>query len=235
MVRVHVLVEGQTEETFVKSVLQPHFSQHEIYLFPRLIGKPGYRGGIGEYPRARRDILTTLRQDAGALCTTMFDYYGMPNSWPEREAARHKPFAEKPVTIEHAMLADISAELGGGFNCARFIPYVQMHEFEVLLFSDPRLLADGLELRDDAATQHIRDQFGSPEEINDSQQTAPSKRIMGLNAGYSKVTDRVLICQKIGLSVMRTQCSHFNEWIEKLEALRSADTVRDSERDAGDR
>jgi len=219
MVRVHVLVEGQTEETFIKSVLQPYFWGLEVYLHPHQVGKPGHRGGIGEYPRAQRDILTTLKQDVGAFCTTMFDYYGMPDSWPDREVARQKPFAEKPTAIEQAILADISAELGGGFNRARFIPYVQMHEFEALLFSDPKLLAHGLELPDDSETQGIRDQFQSPEEINDSQQTAPSKRIMGLNAGYSKVTDGVLISQRIGLDVMRAACSHFNEWIEKLEAL----------------
>jgi len=219
MVRVHVLVEGQTEETFVKNVLQAYFNQHEVYLYPRLIGKPGHKGGVGEYSRARRDILTTLKQDAGAFCTTMFDYYGMPDSWPEREAARQKPLPQKPIIIEQAILADVSAELGGGFNLAGFVPYVQMHEFEALLFSDPKLLADGLDLPDDAAIRHIRDQFPSPEEINDSRQTAPSKRIKGLNAGYSKVTDGVLISQKIGLQAMRSECSHFNEWIKKLEAL----------------
>jgi hypothetical protein len=219
MVRVHVLVEGQTEETFVKSVLQPYFNQHETYLFPRLLGKPGHKGGVGEYPRARRDILTTLKQDAGAFCTTMFDYYGMPNSWPNREAASQKPFAEKSITIEQAILADISAELGEGFNCARLIPYVQMHEFEALLFSDPKLLANGLELANDAVVQSIRNQFPSPEEINDSHQSAPSKRIKGLNRGYDKVLQGVLISQKIGLNTMRAQCPHFNGWIEKLEAL----------------
>ena len=219
MVRVHVLVEGQTEETFVNNVLQAYFNGHEIYLYPRLIGKPGHRGGIGEYSRARRDILATLKQDADALCTTMLDYYGMPSSWPDRETAKQKPFAEKPAAIERAILADISAELGSRFDLARFIPYVQMHEFEALLFSDPKLLADGLELSDCSATQSIRDQFQSPEEINDSQQTAPSKRIVGLYAGYSKVTDGVLISQKIGLNAMRAQCPHFNGWIANLEAL----------------
>ena len=219
MVRVHVLVEGQTEETFVKSILQPHFNQHEIYLFPRLIGKPGHKGGIGEYTRARRDILAALKQDAGAFCTTMFDYYGMPDSWPNREAASQKPFAEKPAAIEQAILADISAELGDVFNRARLIPYVQMHEFEALLFSDPKLLANGLELANDAAIQSIRDQFRSPEEINDSHQTAPSKRIQGLNPRYAKVLDGIRIGQNVGLNVMRAQCPHFNDWIEKLEAL----------------
>jgi hypothetical protein len=219
MVRVHVLVEGQTEETFVKSVLQPHFNPRGTYLFPRLIGKPGHKGGIGEYPRAHRDILAALKQDEGALCTTMFDYYGMPSGWPCRESAREKPFGERPGTVEAAILADISAELGAGFNRDGFIPYVQMHEFEALLFSNPKLLADGLELVNDSETRRIRDQFESPEEINDSRQTAPSKRIITLNPGYSKVLDGIRISRNIGLDAMRAQCPHFGEWIQKLEAL----------------
>lgn len=219
MVRVHVLVEGQTEETFVKGVLQPHFNRHEIYLFPRLIGKPGHKGGVGEYPRARRDILNTLKEDSDAVCTTMFDYYGMPASWPQREAARQVPFARRPVTIEEAILADIASELGSGFDAARLIPYVQMHEFEALLFSDPKLLAQRLYLTDDTATQAIRGQFGTPEEIDDSPQSAPSKRIIGLYPGYDKRLDGFLISQNIGLNAMRTQCPHFNDWLQRLEAL----------------
>ncbi len=225
MVRVHVLVEGQTEETFANKVLQPWFSSTEVFLHPRLVGKPGHRGGIGEYPRARRDILTTLKQDHDAFCTTMFDYYGMPSSWPNREVAAQKPFGEKPGMIEQAILADVASELGSGFNAARFIPYVQMHEFEALLFSDPKLLAEGLDLADDSETLRITDQFQSPEEINDSKQTAPSKRIITLNPGYSKVADGVLISQKIGLSKMREACSHFNEWLTRLETLATVERI----------
>ena len=219
MTRVHVLVEGQTEETFVKNVLLPHFSQVQVYLYPRQVGKPGHRGGIGEYQRARRDILATLKQEPASFCTTMFDYYGMPSSWPQREAASQKPFPEKPTTIEQAIRADVVSALGQGFDAARFIPYVQMHEFEALLFSDPKLLAHGLDLPDESEIQRIRDQVSSPEEINDSQQNAPSKRILRLNPGYSKVTDGVLISHKIGLTAMRSQCAHFHEWIQRLEAL----------------
>jgi len=219
MTRVHVLVEGQTEETFVKNVLLPHFSQLQVYLYPRQVGKPGHRGGIGEYQRARRDILSTLKQDTESFCTTMFDYYGMPSSWPEREAASQKPFPEKPITVEQAIQADVVFALGQVFDAARFIPYVQMHEFEALLFSDPGLLAKGLDLHDDSEVRHIRGQFGSPEEINDSAQTAPSKRILRLNSSYTKVTDGVLISQKIGLTAMRSQCAHFHAWIQRLEEL----------------
>ena len=219
MIRVHVLVEGQTEEMFVNRVLRSHLWPLGINLHPQLLGKPGHQGGIREYLVARTDFLTVLNQQACPFCTTMFDYYAMPESWPNRTVASQKPPAEKPIVIEEAILADISAELGTGFDPDQFIPYVQMHEFEALLFSDPRLLADGLELLDCSAIQSIRDQFQSPEEINDSEQTAPSKRIIGLNRGYSKVTDGILISQKIGLDVMRAQCPHFNDWIGKLEGL----------------
>ncbi len=179
-----------------------------------MIGKPGHRGGIGEYQRAKRDILATLKQDASAFCTTMFDYYGMPGSWPARETA-----AGNPEAMEQAILANISAEMGEGFNPARFIPYVQMHEFEALLFSDPKVLAGGLESVEESSIQQIRGQFASPEEINDSQQTAPSKRIARLDRSYQKVNDGVLIAMKIGLDLMRAECPHFNQWIGKLEAL----------------
>ncbi|MBN1509878.1 MAG: DUF4276 family protein [Sedimentisphaerales bacterium] len=213
MIRVYVLVEGQTEEAFVKNILQGHFNRQQIYLFPIL------SGGIKKYPRARRDILAALKSDTGASCTTMFDYYGMPNNWPNRKAAGQRPHEEKAVMIERAILEDISAELGTGFNSARFVPYVQMHEFEALLFSDPKLLADGLDLTDATATQSIRGQFRSPEEINDSQQTAPSKRIIQLCPSYDKRLDGLFISQRIGLEVMRAECSHFDEWIQTLEAL----------------
>jgi hypothetical protein len=217
MIDVRVVVEGQTEEMFVNRVLRSHFWPLGTKLRPQLLGQ----GGICEYAAARIDFLTVLTQPTHPFCTTMFDYYAMPSSWPNREAANQKPFAEKPVAIEQAIMADISAELGTGFNRDRFIPYVQMHEFEALLFSDPKRLAEGLELPDDAVVRGIRDQFHCPEEINDNHQTAPSKRIVGLNAKYSKVTHGILISQNIGLNVMRAQCPHFSEWIGKLEALAS--------------
>lgn len=199
MIEVHVLVEGQTEEMFVNRVLRSHFWPLGIKLHPQLLGKPGRQGGVREYSVARIDFLTVLRQRPDSFSTTMFDCYAMPDSWPNRQAAKGKPFAEKPVVIEEGLLADIASELGTGFNRDRFIPYVQMHEFEALLFSDPKLLANGLELPDTAAVQAIRDGFHCPEEINDSHQTAPSKRLKGLNPGYAKVLDGVRISQNIGL------------------------------------
>jgi len=134
MVRVHVLVEGQTEETFVNRVLQPHLNGFGVYLYPRLAGGSG---GIGRYQRDKRDLLLILKQDTSVFCTTMFDYYGMPHSWPGRETA-----GGRAEVIEQAILNDICGEMGRGFNQARFIPYVQMHEFEALLFSEWRPISN---------------------------------------------------------------------------------------------
>ncbi len=51
----------------------------------------------------------------------------------------------------------------------RFLPYVQMYEFEGLLFSDPAKLAQGLGEADlEADFAKIRAGFPTPEEINDS-------------------------------------------------------------------
>ena len=214
MVEVKFLVEGDTEETFVNRVLRSHFFPLGINPHPQKLGKPGHYSGIVEYPRARDEILTTLRQGSVSFCTTMVDYYAMPSSWPGRQTA-----AGSPVPIELAILADISAEMGRDFNPVRFIPYVQMHEFEALLFSDPKVLASHLGLADESQVQGIRDQFANPEEIDDDPRTAPSKRISRLDPSYQKPYDGMLIAQHIGLDTMRAECPHFSEWIKKLEAL----------------
>jgi len=219
MVKVKMWVEGDTEETFVNRVLRPHLRPLGVNPQPRKLGKPGHYTGIVEYPRARADILTTLEEDTVSFCTTMVDYYGMPRSWLGREAAIQKPVCEKPVTIEQAIRADISSAMGEGFDAARFIPYVQMHEFEALLFSDPGILAAHLESVEESVVRQIKEQFSSPEEIDDSAETAPSKRILRLDPSYRKPYDGMLLAQKIGLAVMRAECPHFDAWIGTLEAL----------------
>lgn len=65
----------------------------------------------------------------------------------------------------------------------------------------------------------IRNQFNSPEEIDDNPNTSPSKRILGIFPGYQKVFDGPLIVGKIGLQKIRDECVHFNDWVTKLETL----------------
>jgi hypothetical protein len=228
MARLLIHVEGETEETFVNEVLRPHlYMRGYESVGARLVGNARLRdrrGGIRAWSTVRKDITKHLKEDQGCLATTMVDYYGLPQTgakaWPGRAAAGTLPFAQKAATVENALSEDIYNELGGEFDPDRFIPFVVLHEFEGLLFSDCTLFSQGIGRLDLAdAFQAIRDEFSSPEEINDSPFTAPSKRVEQLVIGYQKPLLGTLAVLEIGLANIRRECPHFNEWLSRLEAL----------------
>jgi len=227
MPRILIHVEGETEETFVNEVLAPHlYRRGYIKVSARLVGNTRQRdrrGGIRGWNSVRTDIINHLREDPGCLATTMVDYYGLPKTgekaWPGREAAGQLSFSQKAQTVQDALLSDICAELGTSFNPSRFVPYVMMHEFEGLLFSDCLRFAEGIG-RPELAPQFqaIRDAFNTPEEIDDSPITAPSKRVQVLLPDYEKPLLGTLAVLQIGLDAIRAQCPHFRQWLERLEA-----------------
>jgi len=219
MSRVRVLVEGQTEQSFVRDVLAPSLLQNGVCnTYPVLFRQSG---GISRYARARKEILNSLKEDQGLYCTTMVDFYGMPKDWPGMEQACDvSSVQEKAKVVEDALLADIQGEMGDSFNPDRFIPYVQMHEFEAILFADPVKFAQSLnEVSLAEQFQAICDEFACPEEINDNYETAPSRRIVGVYSSYQKVLDGVLASKQIGLDRIREKCSHFDQWLCRLEQL----------------
>ena len=226
MARLLIHVEGQTEESFVNEVLAPYLYQCGYSkVGARLLGNARQRdrrGGIRSWKTVRGDILNHLKEDPDSLVSTMVDYYGLPASgdkaWPGRQVAGALPFAQKAHTVTSALHSDICDELGSGFYRDRFIPYVMMHEFEGLLFSDCAGFARGIGLSGLASKfQAIRDEFGSPEEINDSVDTAPSKRVTGLVPAYEKPLLGTLAVFEIGLDAIRRECPEFRQWLEQLE------------------
>lgn len=218
MGRVIAVVEGQTEQTFVRVVLAPYLEGKGVWIDARLVGKPGHKGGVGAYASARQDMLLLLRQESTTTVTTMFDFYGMPNSWPGRVDSGTKAPAQRAACVEDGIRKDIERELGGRFDCRRFIPYVQMHEFEAILFSHPAMICDVLGCAEvESRIQAIRDAFTTPEDINDNPNTAPSKRLEALLSGYNKRTNGVIAASRIGLETIRSQCPHFSQWVGKLE------------------
>ena len=231
MTRLLIHVEGPTEETFVNAVLGLHLAGYGYSVVSaRLLGNArqrSHRGGVKPWPAARKEIVHHLRQDPGCIVSTMVDYYGLPQSgqrgWPGREAASQLPFPQRASTIEQSLLADVCKCMGSSFSPGRFVPYVMMHEFEAMLFSDCRAFARGIGSPDLAPDfQAIRDGFASPEEIDDSPVTAPSKRIATLIPGYQKPTQGTLAVQQIGLDTIRAECPHFRAWLERLEGLPAA-------------
>lgn len=229
MKRINIVVEGQTEEDFVKEILEQPFAHQMIYLAARQVetgrkqGKT-YKGGATSYLKIRRDILNWLRQDHQAISTMMFDLYALPNDFPAFAEASQQPDPYQRVEmLEAAVLADIMSEIDGTPD--RFIPYIQLHEFEGLLFSEPASLSSWLSLNNPSPTlaadlQAILDQAqGNPELINDDPRTAPSKRILSLCGDYNKPLLGILIAETIGLPTLREKCRHFNQWLTRLESI----------------
>jgi hypothetical protein len=151
----------------------------------------------------------------------MFDYYGLPHDWPGRELARSQNSTSgKAEHVEAALLDAIAQGMGPVFDRNRFVPLVMMHEFEALLFSDPDRFAQEIGRNNlSAKFRAIREEFEGPEDINDSAETAPSKRIERLFPGYEKPLFGVLAAMGIGLSTIRRECPHFSSWLDRLEAL----------------
>jgi len=220
MNRIRVLVEGQTEQAFIKEVLIPYFDTRQIYLHAVKLRR---QGGITPYQRAKEVIVRSLKEDAALICTTMVDFYGMPADWPGRENAnRCQSCTEKADLVEGDILKDIAGHLGDSFNPKRLMPYVQMHEFEALLFSSPLKLAESLgDKKLSSIFLTIRNEFSTPEEIDDHYDTCPSRRIEGVFEGFRKTINGITAAGRIGLEKMRQECPHFNDWITKLEKIKN--------------
>lgn len=228
MSRLFIHVEGETEETFVNEVLRDYLFRKGItQVSARIVGNARLRhrrGGIRGWDSVKGDIIRHLRADATVHSTTMVDYYALPQSgvgaWPGRAKAATLPTPLKATTVEEAIDEDIKAEMGPGFFPNRFIPFVMMHEFEGLLFSDCAAFSRAIGKPNlEASLQQVRDTFENPEEINDSPITAPSKRVRQLIPNYEKPLMGTLAIIEIGLEQIRLQCPHFNSWLKRLEAL----------------
>lgn len=222
-IRLHFIVEGQTEETFVNQTLLPHLANFSIWVKARCVmtsRKCGVkrRGGIGKYAQAKKDIKTWIKEDQNqdARFTTMFDLYALPADFPGYENALQTSGAYERVRIlEEALSADISD--------SRFVPYLQLHEFETLLLSDPLKLDSQFYDHNAKILKLIEmaSRFDSPELINDGKNTSPSKRIISEIPEYGgmKASAGPIVAEKIGLSNLRLKCRHFGEWLDKLESL----------------
>ena len=219
VIQVLALVEGQTEEAFVKEVLNHYFASQHIFLNPIILTTkkvkhgPNYKGGLVSYGQFRRDAIRLL-EDKNIWLTSFIDYYGLPDDFPSLKKSKElKTPVEQVKYLEDALTTSI--------NHDRFIPYIQLHEFEALLFaSDSGVKA--YFSHENAFVQgfeQIMAEFPNPEEINDNPETAPSKRLLALFPKYEKVLDGNLIALENGMEVLLKKCPHFAEWIRKLEAL----------------
>ncbi len=222
MIRVNVVVEGETEEGFVKQVLYPYLLEKNIVVTPRLVLRKRSResmarGGMYDYARPRWDIQQWMSEEKSAYCTTMFDLYALPKDFPGMNDI--PPRSTPHQRVRHLEQA-FSTDLG---NPHGFIPYLQLHEFEAIFFSDINILDYTLNTFKSVSKlnelHQIIERFENPELINDDPTTAPSKRLLRLYPAYDKRFFGELVAETIGIGSIRTACPHFNNWMERLEGL----------------
>ena len=228
MARLRIHVEGQTEETFVTQLLAPHLYEcgyHDVSA--RLLGDARQRhnrGGIKSWPSAQKEIVRHLKADKGLISTTMVDYYALPSTgpgeWPGRADANFVALENKPRIVERALSQAFARHVDDQQVAGRFVPFVVMHEFEALLFSDCTSFARAIG-RPDLRGQFtsILAQFDGPEHINDSPLTAPSKRVEALFPKYQKLINGINAAREVGLLAMRQCCPHFDAWLHQLERI----------------
>ncbi len=214
VIRVHVMVEGQTEETFVRDVLYDHLQHHGVFLNPILLRTSTQgRGGVVSYAKVRPQLIRQCRQDTTATVTTMIDLYRLPGDFPGSQACVDADVYRRVTCLEGALADDV--------GCRNFIANLSVHEFEALLFADLSKFEDWF---DGSAMVNLRTQVpdaSAPEKINDGAETAPSKRIAAalVGHGYQKPFHGPLIAMDIGLEPMRERCPHFDAWLKRLEGL----------------
>jgi hypothetical protein len=215
MKRLYIIVEGQTEEAFVKEVLAPYLLGYGIFdVRPIKIttSKTG-KGGFVNYQHVRNDALNYLKKEIDIVVTTFVDYFRMPTSMPNYQKCTTLPFPDDRIDcLEKAMEENI------GYS--NFVPYIQKFEFEALLFSDNSGFEAFFDEKIYTATQQVINEFENPEEINTHPEKAPSKRLERIlkNNGekYEKVDDGNLVAIELGIEKILNSCPRFKNWVDIL-------------------
>ena len=218
MTRLLMLVEGQSEEIFVKQTLAPFLGERGVFVEPIVLWTKrnpsggGFRGGVVSWQQIQKNLLPLLG-DKNAWVTTLLDFYGLPTDFPGYQAALA---AGDPLDRVLALQERFAQE----FNHPRFIPFFALHEFEAWLFCAPEVVAKhfgnpDLVLPIQAAVIHA----GSPERINHGKDTHPKARLQFLKMGYKETSDGPTLMEKIGILTIHANCPHFAAWVDRLVGL----------------
>ena len=214
MKRLIIICEGQTEIEFCKDVLFKHFFNKGIIIQTPLIKKSG--GGIVTWGALKKQIELHLREKE-VVVTTFIDYYGIPDNYNYPSWDESKKIVDKNLRmdlLENAMKVIIDQN--------RFIPYIQLHEFEGLLFNNINIFDQNFnpsELNTRQELVNILNSYPNPELINDSPVNAPSKRLKRIISGYSKIVFASILAEEIGLNNIRKKSPRFHNWIDILENI----------------
>lgn len=224
---LNVLCEGQTEELFVKRVLRDYMAGKSVVTKTRLLltnGKRDVRGGIKSYGQVRRDLGLWHKENLGKrnethFYTTMIDFYALPSDFPG--------YAEAMKVMDvNLRVEKLEETFGWDVNMQDFIPYVQLHEYEALVFCGLDFLLERYAGADRAVKElrKVLNGFsGNPEFVDGGWDTAPGRRIASelakVNYRYNKPESGAYVAERVGMTALRERCGHFDGWIRRLDKI----------------
>jgi Domain of unknown function (DUF4276) len=210
---VYIMIEGQTEEEFVNNSLADYLNGFGIVnAVPILLEtSPGFFGGDVTFARYQTNALNLLVSDPTAIVTSLIDYFQLRTDFPGYTTSL--AIADKNARVDY-----LEQQMATVITNDRFIPYIQLHEFEGLLFSDIRGFdyITNINAANKAQIQYIINNYQNPELINDGILTAPSVRLKGLIPRYKKTFHGPLIALENGMTPILAKCPRFSNWISTI-------------------
>jgi hypothetical protein len=216
MKRLIIIVEGQTEKEFVEKSLRKHFSTFGMYDVRAIMiqTSKGHKGGFVNYLHLKNDIQNILKSEKEIVVSTFVDFFKIPTNFPNYEKIKNVLSVDQQIEILKMGIFD-------GINDDWFLPYIQKHEFEALLFSSEigfQNWFDNLKIVEELS--YIVKSYNNPEDINSGSETSPSKRIKSILSSqkekYNKIADGNLILEEIGIEKVLEKCPLFKNWIDEL-------------------
>lgn len=174
------------------------------------------KGGLTKYRHLKTDLLNCVYEN-DVLVSTLIDFYALPKDFPKyEESTKIVDKVDRLSFLEKAIVEDIEKEKGESFP--NLVPYIQLYEFEALVFSSLHGISSlfGENEADFEKIERIIDTHTNPEDINNDPTTAPSKRLLKLIKGYNKVVDGIMIIEENGIENVLKKCTRFNSWVEML-------------------
>lgn len=221
MKRIYVIVEGPSEREFVSRILAPHFGKEGLAISAIPMLKSGGGMGFSNLEHFKNNVEPLLYQHDQPIITTMVDLYRFPVQSGDRE--------EETELKKHSSNPDIDERLSGLENILsaavqkikpypNFIPYIQKHEFEALLFSNTEVFFENSGIK--KAVESVLEEIPNPEDINSTEEGHPANRLKKIfkvhRNKYVKGADAVVFAELAGIEVILEKCPRFQLWIETL-------------------
>ena len=221
MKRLILIVEGQTELEFVNRLLTPYLVLQGLNtsIQPIMITMKGGGHGFNNIEHLSNTIKPLLNASDEPVISIMIDNYGI-NSESKLPGYAEYSKEQNVITRLNMMESNLNDYIQKIKPYRYFIPYIQRHEMETLLFANPEkgFEFEAEEIKNDVI--NLCKQFDSIEDINDTPEGAPSKRLERIynrhQKRYVKIVDGIEIAELTSIEEMLEKCPRFKDWVEKL-------------------